>query len=72
MGVIDFCEKRKLREEHLEHGNAPPGPPCPLCRSKSYVLARGTERTQYKCVRYGHGFIYNNVTAEEDSDDESC
>jgi transposase len=64
--VESLEERRKLRQEHLERKGPPPGPPCPLCKSASYVIARGSERTQFKCVRHGHGFVHNNSDVEEE------
>lgn len=55
--MTDIITKRRMRRiEHAKNPEIPEGPNCPLCGSDSYLLFRGRNLSQYKCIKHGHRF----------------
>ena len=55
--MIDTVTKSRIRRtEHAKNPEIPKGPECPWCNSDSYLLFRGRNLLQYKCIKTGHIF----------------
>lgn len=52
----EFVKRRELRRKHADNPETPAGPECPRCKSRSYLVCRGTNLLQFKCVEWAHEF----------------